>query len=217
MPPLPSLVAFGPLAAWPTPSQLEQLRTELSRQSILAPLCTAIQNLNSLWNQLLDVEPDFSVLTEQGAAVELARQLLNSNTDVVNRDEKRNIMTMPMTIASQIVQYLLYLESSETAIGHGALLEHAACSGGVQGFCAGLLSAVAISSAHSKEEVAELAASAFQLAFCIGAFVDLDQSRTDTGIQYSNIAVRWKHTKTIDDLNLLLANHPEVSQPLSYC
>ncbi|KAI0009448.1 hypothetical protein F4779DRAFT_617624 [Xylariaceae sp. FL0662B] len=208
MPGLPSLIAFGALAPWPSPDQLSQLRLELQQNLLLEPITAALRNLESLWKSLTDQDQDLKVVPGQMAVRKLA-ELAGNEAYIHIANEKQNMMTLPITIVIQLVQYLSYLEHNETSADHESILQSVAAGGGVQGFCAGLLSALAVASGTSKEEVAELAATSVKLAFCIGAYVDLDQMKDGSGYQSSNLAVRWKTPAALDNIQRILPNHPK--------
>ncbi|KAI0912704.1 hypothetical protein F4823DRAFT_633075 [Ustulina deusta] len=113
---------------------------------------------------------------------------------------------MPITILAQIVQYLSFLEHSEVA-HHNSVLESIAAGGGVQGLCAGLLSAHAVASATTTEDVVAVSCTSLRLAFCVGAYVDADQVSNDGNAEATSLAVRWKEPTTLEDIQEVLLNH----------
>ncbi|KAI3325977.1 ketoacyl-synt-domain-containing protein [Xylariaceae sp. AK1471] len=70
---------------------------------------------------------------------------------------------------------------------------------GIQGFCVGFLSAVAVTSSANEIDLGPSAAVALRLAVCIGAYVDQDGACSSTTIEYKAIAVRWKEGSTDDE------------------
>ncbi|KAI5917195.1 hypothetical protein F4810DRAFT_718129 [Camillea tinctor] len=118
------------------------------------------------------------------------------------------MMTLPITNIIQIIQYLNYLGYSKMT-DHASILRSVGAGGGIQGFCAGLLSAIAVASGTSEEEVAELAATSVKLAFCIGAYVDLDQLKHGESSRSSNLAIRLKATMTLHDIQRILFEYPK--------
>jgi hypothetical protein len=212
MTPLPSLIAFGPLTPGPAQDQLRVLRQQFQRNaSLFEPLTAAIHNLVSLWDRLMDQDAALEALAGRDAAEQLAA-LIASQAEEPSPNAKGNIMTMPITIISQVVQYLTFLEYSD-GVSHSAVLESVAGEGGIQGFCAGLLSAMAVASAKTKEEVLILAATSVRLAFCVGAYIDLDQARDGGKSQDTTLALRWKEPVTIEEVQRILGHHPGVSPP----
>jgi hypothetical protein len=211
MPTLPSLIALGSLAPWPTQDQLRELRMQLQRNILFEPITAATRDLASLWDCLADRDSSLGAVAGKDAAEKLAELVTSTGTVEDPSEKRKNIMTMPITTISQIVQYCAYLEDSDAAGDHGSVLESVAKGGGVQGFCAGLLSALAVASGRTKEEVVALAATSIKLAFCIGAYIDLDQVRNGGKSQDSTLAVRWKAPTTFEDIQRVLLNHPSVS------
>ncbi|OCL03381.1 hypothetical protein AOQ84DRAFT_392308 [Glonium stellatum] len=204
---VPSLIAFGSLASWPAPDQVQQLRNALRQQTSLRPIVEAIHDLASLWEALAASEPSLDVVDGKLAADQLAQWIAGVNgVQIVN--EKRNVLTMPMTVVAQMVQYFSYLQQPGGVIGHRSILESVAAGGGIQGFCAGLLSALAVASGVSVEEVGRSAATSLRLAFCIGAYIDRDQSLEGSS-KTSTLAVRWKPPTTLQDIQSVLLNYPD--------
>ncbi|OKL59537.1 hypothetical protein UA08_04992 [Talaromyces atroroseus] len=205
---LPFLIAFGPLAPWPSRNHLQQLRLELRQSHLYEPIITAIYDLALLWQALVEQDSALEALNGSHAADELAA-IVTGTAEMPTPEEKRNIITMPMTIVTQIVQYLSYLGQSDGSVDHNAILRNVTGEGGVQGFCAGLLSALAVASGSTEEEVVEMASTAVQLAYCIGAYVDMDQANGGGHTRYSNFAMRWKAPATLDDICNDLLKYPE--------
>ena len=117
---------------------------------------------------------------------------------------------MPLTIISHITQYISYLRQFGEPLTHESIIKGVAVGGGIQGFCIGLLSALAVASAKTEDDVGYFAAIAFRLAFCIGAYVDFDQ-RQGGNAKASTLALRWKASTTLEDIELLLSRYPDVS------
>ena len=210
MPAVPSLIAFGSLAPWPAPDRLQQLRNALRQQASLRPVIEAICDLSSLWRALETREPSLNAVGGKVAAENLVEWITGVNGVQIG-NEKRNIMTIPMTIIAQIVQYFSYLQQSDRIKSHSSILESVAAGGGIQGFCAGLLSALAVASGKTEEEVGKFAATSVRLAFCIGAYIDLEQGKNGGDLKASTIAVRWKMPTTLESIQRVLLNHPDVS------
>lgn len=209
---VPSLIAFGSLASWPAPDRLQQLRNALRQQASLRPIVEAIHDLALLWKALAIREPGLNVVAGKAAADQLAEWITGAN-GVRTVDEKQNVMTMPMTVVAQIVQYFSYLQQFDGAIHHSSILESVTAGGGIQGFCTGLLSALAVASGKTEEEVGKFAATSVRLAFCIGAYVDLDQGRNDGDSKASTLAVRWRTPTTLESIQRMLLNYPDVRSP----
>jgi hypothetical protein len=163
----PSLIVFGALAPWPDHQQLHHLRNTLHHNASLQPILDAIRSLGTLWSQLQGQGSNLESIGGLSAAARLSEWI--DGRDIPLGDQKRNILTMPMTVVAQIVQYFNYLERAGTDIHHASILENVAAGGGIQGFCAGLLSALSVASGSTKEEIGKYAGTSVKLAFAVGA------------------------------------------------
>lgn len=104
----PSLTAFGSLAPWPAPDRLRQLRDSLRQQALLKPMVEATHGRASLWKALVTSEPGPDVVANLNAADQLAAWI--TDVDCAQTvEEKRNVMTIPMTTIAHIVQHFSYL------------------------------------------------------------------------------------------------------------
>lgn len=223
---LPSLVIFGSLSQVNDKDQLQQLSDALGGdRPLFQPIFAALSGLDTAWHDLLEHDEELSVLTSAGGLVpkHFAR-FMNADNSIHNEGlfglmkcietgSGSNMVTMPLTIVSHIVQYHDYLQSS--GLSHAMLLESLSESGaGVQGFCAGLLSAVAVAGAMTQGETMVLAARSIQIAFAIGAYIDADMARSR--ILYKSVAVRWRSPGGLDDVRKVLDKHPDVSTILHH-
>lgn len=207
MHPLPSLIAFGPLS--PSLDQLDQVRSEFGRKTTLfKPLIKAFLNLDIIWKELLEKDPLLGEIDGGTASSQLAAWIVGPTQSAAPAG---NIAALPITVVTQILQYLKFLEdlSGQSKNHQDVLSSVSASGGGIQGFCAGLLTALAVASAKSEQEIVELAAKSITLAFCIGAYVDLDQA---TGEKCTSLAVRWKEGTKLEDLEQILQGHQGVSR-----
>ena len=98
------------------------------------------------------------------------------------------ILTLPMLVVIQICQYFQYLELH--GISHAQFLAQLRAGGGVQGYCGGLLPAIAIACSRDEAEVVENAAKAARIALAIGAYGELGDDESVPGA--TTIVVRLK-------------------------
>lgn len=208
--PLPSLVAFGALAPWPAPDRLDQIRRAARHHNSLKYIVKAVQELPLLWETLLKNDASLHSIAGEAAAEQLSKWISSPWTAPI-ADNKGNVTRMPLTIIAHIVQYINYLNQPNKHISHQSIKNNVATSGGIQGFCIGLLSALAVASGTTEDDVGAFAATSIQLAFCVGAYVDLDQHGNNADSKVSTLAVRWKAPTTLEDIERLLSNYPDVS------
>lgn len=207
---LPSLIAFGAIAPWPASDRLDQLRNALLQQKSSKPIVKAIQELPSLWKALSNQDASLHNIAGEAAADQLAQWMNGTGTAQIV-DDKGNVTRMPLTTIAQIAQYISYLRQCGEPIGHESIIKSVAVGGGIQGFCIGLLSALAVASGKTEDDVGNFAAFSVRLAFCVGAYVDLDQHRNGGDSKASTLAVRWKAPTTLEDIQRLLSRYPDVS------
>ncbi|EXJ91405.1 hypothetical protein A1O1_04517 [Capronia coronata CBS 617.96] len=206
-PALPSLIAFGSLNILPAEHQLQELRTVLQHQIWLKPVSEAIYDLPVLWRALAAKETRLDTVVGKSCADQLA-EWLSGGVVIQESFRKQNAMTMTITVISQVVQYFTYLQQSDRPIDHSSVLKSVTAGGGIQGFCAGLLTALAVASGQTEGGVGKFAAVSIRLAFCIGTYVDLDQGLTGESSKYSTLAVRCKAPATVESIERLLNIHP---------
>ena len=122
--------------------------------------------------------------------------------------EPGNVVSAPLTIISQIAEYLnLSQEGEEAALPS---LDN------VQGCCVGFPTAIVVACSRDKDEFRELAAIAIRLAMCIGALVDLDEaSMHDSRDRDTAVAVRWRTDPGEETFVRILEDYPTVSLHIS--
>ena len=204
---LPLLVTFGAISPWPGPNQLDELRHALKREESLEPIIRTIKELPSQWQDLSIQDPSLNCIPGEAAANQLV-QWVDAEAASQAVEEKGNLTLMPLTIILHVAHYLSFLRQQGES--HESVLQSVVDNGGVQGFCIGLLSAVTVASSKTQDDIGRLAALSLRLAFCIGAYVDLDRHFNDGDSKASTFAVRWKTPTTLDDIQSLLFEYPEV-------
>lgn len=178
-----SLLLFGPVVPRPKASYVAELQTSLKTNLSLRFLRDATEELPLLWSALQDEIGQLDTLWGKQRLETLVVAL--SNGSLPDDHEPSNIVSAPLTIISQIAEYLnLSQEGEETALPS---LDN------VQGCCVGFLTAIVVACSRDKDEFQELAAIAIRLAMCIGAIVDLDEaSMHDSRDRNTAVAVRWR-------------------------
>ncbi|KAL6718201.1 hypothetical protein ACLMJK_004289 [Lecanora helva] len=205
---LPSLIAFGALAPWPAPDILRQLQDSIRNHKSLKPIIQAIEELPLLWRALSKQDPVLNDIAGEAAAYQLAQWATSSRT-IQDLENNGNVTRMPLTIMFQIAQYVSYLHTCDCRNGHESIIESVRAGGGIQGFCIGLLSALAVASAKAENDVGNFAAVSVRLAFCVGAYVDLDRHHNGGGSKTLTLAVRWRAPTTYEDIQNLLLRFPD--------
>lgn len=181
----PSALAFGPEERIPTASNLRLLKDVLQDDPTFAGITACLKQLPDTWKALLHQDAQLQSLASERRAAVLSNSLLNDEQHEGDMDT--NQVIMPMTVLVHMVQYRQFLQQSSPS-SHATVMQSVA-AGGVQGFCAGLLSAFAVCSMTNEDDFDACATYAIKLAMCVGAYVDLAME-SEKGDMASAI-VRW--------------------------
>ena len=203
----PSLIVCGPQAGWPTRQELFHLKAFLLSEPRLQPFLAAITELPKLWPSLTATFPELRT-TKGFKLLGILAQWIHDE-DCFQRDlEPPNILSTPLTVIIQIVQYFQYLRSLGST--HADVLDSVQ-SGGIQGFCTGFLAATALACSQDEAEINVLGAVALRLAVCVGACVDLDGRFAEPSNPSACVTVRWKAEMGREDVDRILKHYPDVS------
>ncbi|KAJ5309200.1 hypothetical protein N7508_004579 [Penicillium antarcticum] len=128
-----------------------------------------------------------------------------------------SIMVGPLVVLIQLTQYWRYLEQTNvnstqvTDLQADLVAQHPSQAGAkveILGFCAGLLAALAVASAKSRQEFQEYGAVAVRLAMLIGGLIDA-QEAWDKGSgkgSSASYAIAWRGQKQEDDMTRIIDN-----------
>ena len=204
--PLPSLLVFGPQTSWRNPEQLSQFRDVLVVEPRLRSFVDAIRDLPTLWNDLLRYDPKLEQTSGLDSIKKVSRWL--DGEEISLSSVQPNTLTTVLTIIVHLTQYLYYIDNDIDYPSQSKVIENVQ-AGGIQGFCIGLLSAVAVASSRTEEDLNHFGAIALRLALCAGAYVDLDRVlNVDTVF----LAVRWRTETSYDRVEEILKGYSNVSQ-----
>lgn len=221
--PLPSCIVFGSLTTWPSEQELglvhDRLLASKQHRDRSQPVVEALRSLPQLWDQLVSRHAGLARLPSgRDAADQLAQwaSSLSGETQLLPQQagqQQLNRLAMPVTVLRHFAQYCGFLDhlaventsSSSRGAAHAAVLDSLKAAGaGIQGFCVGLLSALAMAGAPDDEALARNVALAVRLAFAAGAFVDLDA--LDAG-PTTCLAIRWRAPMGLDGVEEVLAKY----------
>ena len=202
----PSLLVFGSQSSWPPSEHLARLRSRLLNDQKLAKLLASIRELPSLWNTIIDAEPQLSQV-RAGDQLNVLLRWVDDGALPPSSGFLPNVLNTPLTVITHLVQYFDYLR--DTNRSHAQILRSAQ-RGGFQGFCSGLLSAIALACSKNEDNINELGSIAVRIALLAGAFIDLDSlTSTETG-EYACLAVRYKSNTIRDEVEELVQRFPKV-------
>lgn len=190
---LPSLLVFGPQTEFPSSEVLQDLRQELITNPLLSALRDAVARLPQLWQNLVDFDPSLVRVPGAKSLGQLSHWVTDGGSFPRPEGDSVNHFALPATVIFQISQYTRYISHlSNNSDVHRELLESVSASGGVQGFCVGFLSAVAVAGSQTKADLGPAAATALRLAVCVGAYVDKEPG------SHATVAIRWREGNADD-------------------
>ena len=187
---MPSLLIFGPHVGLPSTSTLNTLRDQLLSSPQLSTLRETVLRLSELWDTILDLDPDLRCVDGRQSFDSLKYWIERGGQFPFQEQNVPNHVALPITILIQIGQYYKYITEDGRDF-HEKVLDNIK-TGGAQGFCVGLLSAITVALSCSSDDLASNAATALQLSACIGAYVDRDMVGSFPETEYSTIALRSK-------------------------
>ncbi|PWY76491.1 polyketide synthase [Aspergillus sclerotioniger CBS 115572] len=194
----PSMLVFGPQSSTPSLECLAQLQSVLGSESKshLQSLRAAVERAFTVWPMLLASDLSLADLPGDQYIKQLLG-LVSADIDpaVVRVGDLPSTVVTPLTVLLHLAQYLLYVGSG-SAHGistHSQVLDRVRLQGGVQGFCTGLLSAVAVAGSHDEQELIHRASTVLRLAIAIGACVDADAHGQSSSKEAGCIVVKWSN------------------------
>lgn len=213
---VPSLLVFGPQTELPSLEVLAELRPELVKNPRLSSLQDAVKNLPRFWQTLTNFDPSLSRVPGAKYLDDLQRWIVDGDAFPHHLGDAPNVYSLPVTLILQIIQYVRYLNRLGEKDPHRLVLEGLQ-AGGIQGFCVGFLSAIAVSSSESAADIAAVAAVSLRLAVCIGAYVDQDGSFAEQANQTSCLSIRWR-SDDVDEKEVadLIRTYPDVRPQMPF-
>lgn len=186
---LPSMAVFSPQSKAPKEAYLDELRSYLCGKLELRPLLDAILDLPKTWSYFAEYNSDIAALN-QGLRYTraLSDWIENGNSSNI-ANAMSGILSLPLLTIIQVVQYFQFLEVKR--LRHSDLMERLRDRGGVQGYCGGLMPAIAIACSADEAEIATNASKAMNIALGVGAYGELGDDENIEGA--TTIVVRLKH------------------------
>ena len=201
---LPSMAVFSPQSKAPKEAYLDELRSYLCGKAELRPLLDAILDLPHTWSYFADYNSDIATLNQ---GLRYTQALVNwvkdgKSSNIANA--MSGILSLPLLTIIQVVQYFQFLEVKR--LRHKDFMERLRERGGVQGYCGGLMPAIAIACSESETEVAVNAAKAMNIALGVGAYGELGDDENIEGP--TTIVVRLKQEGQGEEI---IKDFPDVS------
>jgi hypothetical protein len=205
-----SLYLFGPQESNLPTEILQDISQRLNNDADLAPLRSIISLLPQHWSETERSNSDiFSRETSQ--QLDALCQLLQQDR-VPELKNRRCVFDNCLTVILHAI-HLLDLDKQS----HHSIIDRETTHGqqSFQGFCIGLLSAVAAASASSRSNYFECSRQALFLAVHIGSIVDKDEEdQLDARHLSKSFSLRWKSSVSKADIDSLIESFPKVCHVL---
>ena len=203
-----TVLLFGPQALSFQEQSLHDLRSAIRSHCDNAWMRTIVNELP----QHIEL---FSQKVEQlqhrpgGELLQKVAKWLDSEDTWQSSESLPNIILTPLVVLGQLAQYTQYVEVAHLDAGLGSdrwspQLRHSE----TLGFCTGLLSAIAVSSASNKAEFRHFGAVAVRLATLIGACVDAEDG-DERVAKSTSLSAAWNTPEQEEGLKAIVAESPE--------
>ncbi|KAK3902479.1 BcPKS16, polyketide synthase [Staphylotrichum tortipilum] len=198
-PGLASAAFFCPQARAPDEDYLAGLHSFLSQDKHGQMLLSEIMALRTerVWSIFAAARPDVAALSQGPEYVDMLHDWAAEGIASPLAAARSGIIALPLLLVLQITQYLRYLEHH--GLTHKDFLESVGkAGGGIQGYCGGLPSAMAIACAKDEAEVVKHTATAMRIVLGVGAYGEAADDTGGTGS--TTLAMRLKYEGQGDDL-----------------
>ncbi|KAL5355001.1 hypothetical protein BJX96DRAFT_170252 [Aspergillus floccosus] len=214
---LPTTFIFGPHIGTFTKQAMDKHVRPIAQGPHREWILEAIAGLPGYWEALLEKMPEVGAgLPGDKQLSDLDAWFRHGQTDMSPEAELPNIIITPLVVLIQLTQYWQYLElTQDTSAGedlHANLVSQQEQQSETTsrfeslGFCGGMLSALAVASAHNRHELEKYGSVAVRLAMLLGALADArnvwDSARGKG--RSTSFAVAWISPKQGDDVRRIL-------------
>ncbi|KAI1840571.1 hypothetical protein JX266_013235 [Neoarthrinium moseri] len=195
---LVSAAFFCPQARAPDQEYLAGMHSFLSQDTHGRMLLKEVMALkeNRVWTIFAEARDDVAALSQGPQYIDMLHNWAAEGTCAPLATARSGIVALPLLLILQVTQYLRYL--THHGLSHKEFLESVRGSGGLQGYCGGLPSAMAIACAKDESEVVKYTATAMRIIVGIGAYGEAADDSNSTGS--TTLALRLKYEGQGDDL-----------------
>ena len=186
---LPSVAFFNPQSKAYQAEYLSTLQTYLCDSDDLRPLVRAIAGLPEVWEIFAGQRKDIAALPQGPLCTRALSNWIATGRSCFIANTMSACLALPLLTITQTCQYFQFLHLQ--GMKHHDFLEVLQKGGGVHGYCAGLLPALAIAISANELELVENASKAIRIALGIGAYADLGDEDTSSGP--TNLVIRLKY------------------------
>lgn len=203
---MPSVAIFCPQSKAPQKSYLDRLHSFLCRNPFLKPFVQDIKDLPKIWQTFANQREDIAALGQGPRYMRCMSEWMTTGESEPIANAMSGILSLPLLVIIQIGQYFQFLELN--GIKHFEFMTQLRNGGGIQGYCGGLLPAMAIACSKDEEELVKYASVAMRIALGIGAYGELGDDENIPGP--TTIVIRLK---SIGQGEEIVKRFPGVSTP----
>lgn len=192
----PSAAFFCPVPFLVHAQYLADLRTRIVNTPFLGPLGDAIRDIHTLWESLASDKRIGHVLANEDDRTRAAdfvqgfQSWIDTGAPGPIASQPSTVVSFPLLLVTGVCQWCMYLELSHQS--QAELVGGPLRVGGVQGYCGGTLSALAVASAADEEELGRRAASMFRVAFMMGLLMSEGETGPEENVP-DMVIVRLKY------------------------
>lgn len=136
------MAVFSPQSKAPKESYLDELRSYLCGKAELRPLLDGIDRLPQIWAIFARHNSSIAELTQGARYTQaLSDWVIKGNSSSIS-NVMSGILSLPLLTIIQVVQYFQFLEVKK--LRHCDFMHRLRDRGGIQGYCGGLMPAIAI-------------------------------------------------------------------------
>ena len=136
------MAVFSPQSKAPKESYLDELRSYLCGKAELRPLLDGIDQLPQIWAIFARHNSSIAELTQGARYTQaLSDWVIKGNSSSIS-NVMSGILSLPLLTIIQVVQYFQFLEVKR--LRHCDFMHRLRDRGGIQGYCGGLMPAIAI-------------------------------------------------------------------------
>ena len=190
------MAVYSPLTKPPTEAYLSEIRTFMLSNKHLRVLAEEIQALESTWKAIAGHQYTTSTLIQGPRHIKALSNWIKYGDLTALGEASSGIIALPFLIIIQTTQYIQYLHYYH--LSHVEFLDGLRQSGGMQGYCAGLLAAFAIACSKDESEVIQNAATALRIGLMIGAYQEAGDRDTISGA--TTMVLRLSHPGQGDEI-----------------
>lgn len=193
---------FCPQSKAPDEEYLAGLQSFLSGNQVGKELLEEISDLRTAWEIFAHARSDIQELSEGRRYMNLLRDWAQHGVSGPVTEVRSGIIALPVLVILQVAQYLRYLEVHK--LTHNDFLVSVQHAGGLQGYCGGLPSAIAIACASNEVDIVRKTATVLRIVLGIGAYATIAENGTNE-MGSTTLALRLKYEGQGDDLTRLFS------------